>query len=231
MNRSGPVTRNWNDVDRLVGDTLYPWSRRVMAFHSDQGAATYSTYGMAAPTVSATTTSNADGTDGPWIAHITSAVSGNAAYVRTSYTITRRDWSPTFAGRFRLSGTITTNTYWIGLFSADPTALTSLATIHGAAFGYSTVTDGTAFWRTVTSDGANETRTTTTRAVAGATGYDLRIDLGASAVTFYVDGVVISSHTATLPTSTQTLGALAGVTTHAIANRRIVVGRMALLHI
>lgn len=230
MNRPGPLTRDWNDVERSTNDLIVPWSRRYMQCWKDIGATTISTLGMTAPTTTGTL-SSIDDTQGPWLACASATSSGVVAKMETAYTLFRRDWSTSCAFRFRTGNATTSVRYWLGFFSADPSAGATLGTIHAAAFGYDSGVDGTGYWRTITSDGSSQTRTATGSAHSANTGYDFRIDMKAGQVDFYIDGGLVGTHTATLPGSSTTLGWAITATTLAVVTRRVTLGRAAFTHV
>lgn len=231
MSRPGPLTLDWHDVETLSIDLVVPWSKRLMSFHKDPGGTTYTTYGTAAPTTSGTL-SNLDDADGPWMGHASATPTGSSAGFYTAYTIVRRDWSPSCVFRFRSGNASTTLRYWMGFFSADPSAAGALGTIHGAAFGYDTVVDGTAYWRSVTSDGSSSTRTATSVAYSTSTPYTMRIDLSSGAARFWINGNLVNQHTANLPSATQLMGWACFATTLGVGvSRRITLGRVAIVHI
>jgi hypothetical protein len=79
-------------------------------------------------------------------------------------------------------------------------------TQHLAAFRYDTVLDGSAFWRTVTNDGAGPaTVNTSSVAVAANTPYVMRVACGAADCKFYINGSLVATHTTTLPGNTTLL--------------------------
>ena len=101
---------------------------------------------------------------------------------------------------------------WVGLFEGDPMA-SSAPSIDYMAFRYATDVDGTAFWRAVTDDGSGTpTATTTSVAITTDTRYELRIDCSdSSSVKFYIDNVLVATHTTTLPGTTTALRAVAEI--------------------
>lgn len=228
----GPASLTAFDLQQCVTDgLLVPWSHRIQGFNKDTGAATYSTFGMVAPTTFGSSSASADTAEGPMIAHVTAASAGATAGVKTAYTIVRRDWSTKLVCKINTHTSIANTRLWIGLFSADPSGAATLGAAHGAAICYDSGVDGTAYWRTITSDGATETRTATPFSIAAATAYEFRIDLLPSTVEFYIGRTLANVHTATLPTATQVLGYQASVTALGAAARRIYVSRVAMTHI
>jgi hypothetical protein len=163
---------------------------------------TFSTYGLGVSTSTQTTDVTDD--DGRWGVFNSSFGGATTGIIRGNgisgaYTGTRKAWTPTFSAgvKYTLDGTQTR--IWAGLFSGDPST-SNTPTVSYAAFRYSIAVDGTAFWRTVTDNGSGSpTVTTTTASIATATRYDLRIEISSSDVKFYVDEVLVSTHTTTLP--------------------------------
>jgi hypothetical protein len=125
---------------------------------------------------------------------------------------------------------VTNSRYWVGLFSASPVA-SGVPNIHAVAFRYDTGVDGTAFWRTVSiaGTGASANVTTTSVAVAINTAYKLRIRVvTTSKVEFYINNVLVATHTTTLPTSSTLLGYGCQVTTLTTGPHNIRVSRISL---
>lgn len=129
----------------------------------------------------------------------------------TNYTISRRDWKPIFETLIKIGSDLSDVRVWCGLFSATPFA-SATPSLHYIAFRYATAVDGTAFWRCVTDNGSGTpTVTTTTAAIAVSTKYSLRFECKASDVDFYVNDVLVATHSTTLPTGSQDLGFEMGV--------------------
>lgn len=122
---------------------------------------------------------------------------------------------------------------WVGLTptsgnlksSDDPLTATPSA-VPCIAFRYAPATDGTAFWRTVTSDGTTKHVTTTTAAIAVDTRYTLRITGDGSTITFYVNGSSVATHTTDLPASTSVLGCIANNRTLENVAKNLRIGRI-----
>jgi hypothetical protein len=107
----------------------------------------------------------------------------------------------TFTGRIAVPTDITDVRIYFGLVSASPLAYTDLAgnSVTGAVLRYATDADGTAFWRTVTSNGSSQTVTTTTAAIASAGYYSARVEMESGVARFYLDDVLIATHTTYVP--------------------------------
>lgn len=174
--------------------------------------------------VTATQTS-ADDADGKFINQATSNVLNNfSGYATSIYNKFRRDHEPDFVVRVKTDPTtIASVRYWIGLFSGDPQASATPALSY-VAFRYDTGADGTAFWRTATDNGSGSpTVTATTQSIAVDTAYDLRIVCrnASNDAKFYINDVLVATHTATLPTATTAIGYAIRVTTLAAAVRNL----------
>ncbi|MCR4294041.1 MAG: hypothetical protein NUW21_00795, partial [Elusimicrobia bacterium] len=104
---------------------------------------------------------------------------------------------------------IATERLWIGFSDASLTGTDSPTGAHVMAFRYAPTADTTAFWRTVTNDVGADTGTTTVTAtaIAVSTRYTLTIDAtDSAAIKFYINDVVVATHTTNLPTATVALG-------------------------
>lgn len=219
-----------NGITYTTASTLY--AQREMQVLANPGAATLTTVGFAAaPTVTGTPTSS-DDANGPMNLYTSGSVSGNVAGLNSAATVCRRDWSPEFVVRMETGAAITNVRLWFGLFSTVPTGSATGNTGHLAAFRYDTGVDGTAFWRTATDSGTNSpTVTTTAQSIATGTAYRLRMKLQASQVLFYINDVLVATHTTTLPTATTMLSYYATVTTLTTAAATFKASRLALAHI
>jgi hypothetical protein len=225
------------DALTLMADTGKRRSLEAPTTHTDRlmeqmvnpGAATITTVGFgAAPTLTGTAAS-ADDADNPWNSLTTSAVANNAVGWESPYTICRRDWGAETVILLKTGATITSVRYWAGVASADLEGASSPAA-HIAAFRYDTGADGTVFWRTVTKDGTTINALATTTAIAANTMYTLRIQMQAAAVRFYINDILVNTHTTNLPTATQLMGWQVKATTLTTAARVILWGRTAMTH-
>lgn len=235
------TTGSFGDVLVSVGNNFEArpnvpnFTNRTMAVFANAANTTATNIGFpAAPTLT-TTVTNADDTIAPWLNHATTATSGNTSgVISAAFTYFYRDWSPKFSAFIKTDASaITTIGYWVGMFSAAPDNSTA-PNIHAAAFRYYTSVDGTAFWRTVTiaGTGASATVTTTSVPIAANTAYKLNIDCSASASNcrFYINGVLVSTHTTTLPASGTKMGYGARVTTLAASARNLKWSKISITH-
>lgn len=214
--------------DALSELWLFPWQRRIVRYHCDIGATTIQTDGAAAPTTDGSL-ANADDDGAPWLSFVTGAVSGNTAGMYGTFASHRVAWKPSLLGRIRTGGSVASIRLWFGLFFSDPQTLGSVAGIHAAGIGYDTGTDGTAFWHVVTSNGAAQTRTATSVAIATATAYNFWVLVTSTEVKFYIDDVLVRTETATLPTAN--LGPAIRVTTLTGSSKRWSFDRLHLLSV
>jgi hypothetical protein len=192
-----------------------PWYSRQWMFHNAQVGNVFNTaIGQSAP---AGTGSSVDGTDadGVWVDFATSGSSGNAVgEVSAAGAVRQRRHTPIIAFTMKTGTDISSIRYWLGLFSADPTAAADPAGVHLMGFRYDTGSDGTAFWRCCTKDGTTMNATTSTIAIALSTRYDLVIDArDQSNVYFYINGVLAATNSSNLPTSSTALNWRVNVTT------------------
>lgn len=195
---------------------LYPFmpirTRRHWALQQNAGATSVVGDGMSTvPTTNGTASVHNDTSEGQFINYASQAiVDRDAGWTSATFTMIQRRHKPAFLVKFKTgpaAADVQNVRMWLGLFSANPMASSSPA-IHLAAFRYATDVDGTAFWRCVTNNGVGPaTVTATTVAVAADTAYELMIDMSDAAnVKFFINGVLVATHTATLPSSTQDLG-------------------------
>ncbi len=209
----------------IAAEYDYLWRTRRDAYHvKTAGANAALTVGQTAPVGTGTSAAVGDA-DGDWLDITTTTTLGNTVGYITAFTVMRRDWEPEMVLRIKTPADITSLGYWLGLFSASPDNAADPA-IHLAAFRYYTSTDGTAFWRCATKDGTTINVTTTTVAITVNTPYTLRVDCRVAAnVKFYINGTLVATHTANLPTATTLLGWGVRVTTLVAAARKIMYSR------
>jgi hypothetical protein len=154
------------------------------------------------------------------------AIDSDAGWLSSAFSQTRRTYEWIYDAFIKTGGDITNVRIWIGMFSATPMTAADPA-IHATAFRYDTVADGTAFWRTYTNDGTTTgTVTTTTTAIAIDTTYRLRIvwATGTGTVRFYINGVLVGTHTTDLPATTTNVSHVEQVRALAAASKVIRIG-------
>jgi cytoskeletal protein CcmA (bactofilin family) len=123
------------------------------------------------------------------------ATSGTAAAVITATVKVRREWEPKASFLTGLPFSLTASRWWCGLASVAITN-SDFPSINMAAFRWSTVAGDTVL-KTYTSDGVNnELKSTTYVPVADAFFmYDLEIEMDDTQVRFYIEGVLVTTHT------------------------------------
>jgi hypothetical protein len=190
------------------------YTNRRWFVQSNAGLTTMSEVGIASTTfTSGGASTNVTDSDGTFRKATLKVAAGSAMAgleTHTAYTrsITRPDHKPTLhvtgkytdvgGGDFRL---------WAGCFSADPVGSATPAVSY-AAFRYAQAVDGTAFWRTVTDSGTGTPEVTvTTAAVATDTIFKLKIKFDTSDIKFYVDDVLVATHSGTIPAPSTVMNA------------------------
>ena len=199
------------------------------------GSTTWVYVAMAAPgTLGAiTSVDDADGALGNFATATT--LNATNGFVSAA-NIMRRDWLGGWVTRVKTGAAtdLLGVRLWAGLTSADLALVATPTTQHVAAFRYDTVADsaGGAFWRCITNAGNSDVLVTVTDvAIAAATAYDLRIELSATDVKFYVNDVLKATHATKLPGATTILGHTVKVTNLIAATaRNFKCGRMAFWH-
>lgn len=198
------------------------------------GTATRNTIGYVAATNQGTPASS-DDVDGPWLNFPTASTAGSSAgLIASAFTYFQRRWQVEFLSMIKTDAALTNYRLWVGLFSADPGNVDTLGAIHAAAVRYSSVADGTLFWRSVTKNGTTQTTRVTDRPIAASTVYVVRIEaLSASAggpgdmVRFFINDFLVDEHALTLPGDAQGLGFAIKCTNPATGVKNIKVGRFA----
>ena len=220
------------------GESEWYYSKQVYQLLKDPGRATItgapSTF---ADSITADVAASADTTDGPWVKVDTTAASGNDAIIQqdasgANITGFRSDWQPIFVATIKTSTNIADVRIWCGWASADPSASATPA-VHLAAFRYDTGADGTAFWRCVTDNASGSpTVTATTVPVSTSTAYTMRIAMSNATpdVKFYLDNVLVATHTLTLPTSTTVLLCWLSISALAAAVKALLFRRFVVTH-
>lgn len=189
-----------SDGDRMLTKRLMQW----MADPGSTGVSNYTGFSLGS-SVGGTRT-NADDNDGFWVKFETaSASTSDVTYLdfNIGSPVYKRSFLPDLTYRVKSGPVVTNIRWWVGMFSGDPSGSGAPTNKDFAAFRYDTGVDGTAFWRCVTDDQPNAvsspTTTTTGVAIAVDTLYNLRIDMDASAVRFYINSALVATHTTNLP--------------------------------
>ena len=159
------------------------------------------------------TLSLVDDTTGEYINFLSNAGAGNGIGIRcTAFTNMSGNEKPVWTTTIKTGGAgadVADIRIWAGIAASNPAAGDTPGVIQLACFKYSTVTD-TAFWRAVTCDGTTTTTTVTTSAIAADTRYVFMIDWSNPLrVDFYVNDVIVASHTTNLPAAATRLGWIA----------------------
>jgi len=127
---------------------------------------------------------------------------------------------------------VTSVRYWCGWASADPAqSATPLSAL--AAFRYDSTVDTDGNWRAVTSTGNSVAQTSVTNTgipVTAGGRYRLRVLTTPDVAQFYIDNVLVATHTTNLPPAAATIGWCCFVTTLASARRSILWSRTAVMH-
>jgi hypothetical protein len=195
---------------RLAAGFMRPFvfDQRASLWTHDLGATTVSAFGTPVTLTqqgTGTTVSSADTATRPVELQQTAATTNSVAGRISSGTVAIRGWSPVFTTVIATRPSILNLRLWFGFTSADLTAVATPTTQHVAAFRYDIGVDGTAFWRCITCDGAsNVTTTTTSQSIAASTTYRLRIEVDDATpkVDFYINDVLVATHTTNLPAQT-----------------------------
>lgn len=227
--------RELADQERLMNPRPIYFDRVVLEVFPDANAVTFQNRGwLVAPTYDSVDITIAAPTNAPYARIQTGAVSGNSGGIRpTNYggngEAVRTEWFPDYMHRFGMGASIASIRSWQGFTSASLDAVATPTTQHVAAFRFDTSVDGTNFWRCVTCDGAsNVTTTTTTVAMAINTYYKLRIEFtSASECTFWINDVLVATHTTNLPGSTTLISPISRIATLTSQLRRAQIGRLA----
>lgn len=207
--------------------------KREMQYLKNAGAATGTNLGFAAaPTLSGVLLS-ADDTRGPYLKHSTNTTANNVGGVTSAFTIVRGDWMPEMHTRIQMDTSANTDAvWWAGLFSAAPDS-NGRPNTRVAAFRYHTKWDQTAYWRCVTIDGTGTTNETTVTSVATAinTPYNFSIFLTTTGTRFYINGVLVATHTSVIPGSTTLLGYVVRCANLSTAKHNVRWSRISIRHL
>lgn len=187
------------------GDRRRSWGIQVNASLTTINNSGFAT----APTVNGTpSVINVATGEGTYIQYASAAGLGSdAGWISTAFSQTQLIYEPFYDASVRASADISSQRWWVGLFSATPMASATPAVSY-AAFRYDTGA-GDANWQCVTDNGSGvPTVTNSTVAVTGTTSYRLRIVIltGSGTVLFFINGVLRATHTTTLPAVTTDLG-------------------------
>jgi hypothetical protein len=179
--------------------------KRFFGLQARGNTTTFDAFGiLLAAFVPTGTTANADNTVCPFISvQNTVATTGQVASAATLAAYVRRDWEAQLLCHVALGATITTQRFWCGLASGSPSGSDTPA-VHLAAFRGSTGAGDTNF-QCVTDNGSG-TPTITDSGVAIAANGDYIFEIVTSSdnadVLFYINHVLVATHTTLLPGAT-----------------------------
>ena len=155
-------------------------------------------------------------------------INNDAGWLSTAFSQTQFNFRPMWSCAMRVGTPITLCRYWLGMFASTPMAATDPA-ISGFGFRYSTDVDGTAFWRTWSNDGAGGgTVTVTTVALVANTVYNLVAEVAQDglSIAFYIDDVLVATHTTNLPVGATPLGHVEQVRTLDVTAKLISISKI-----
>jgi hypothetical protein len=226
-----------NQLRRILteeyADALYRQSMRWIVRHTvpDPNATTWQTALMGVPIVTASATSNTDNATGPQIQLTTTNVSSNVAQIELGTgAFLRGDWNVELEVIAAAGATITSVRLWIGLFDTPPSGSDDPSGVTGAGFHFNPASS--ANWRAWSNDGTTTGTFTDTgvAVVASSTKrFRLRSD-GSSTVQFYIDNVLVATHSSEHPAAATYHNIGAYCTTLSAATRSIRVGRFSVAH-
>lgn len=203
------------DLVVIPSDAVLPRLRREMFHVANYNAISISSVGWLAPSTTGLRFALVTDGIGPLLDFQSGATIGNTAKLTSPSVATERGHAPDLGIEIRTDPTsIASVRYWFGL-GADQSATTTLdTTTFGAWFTYDSTRDGTVFWRCVSDHvpGASTT-TTTSVAVVAATRYRFRILMDATHDYFYINDVLVATHTTTLSVSTDAMAITCTITT------------------
>jgi hypothetical protein len=166
-----------------------------------------------------------------WVRYTTANVLNNDAYIQsTTFDMVQPVRLLSFTASIQFEAILTDIRVWVGLFSATPVGSGTPAITY-AAFRYDTGIDGTAFWRCVsdTNTGAPTVTTTVVPITSINTPYRLSVVLdSATSARFYINGLLVATHTALIPGTGQPLGVHVGVRTLAAVIKHIMISKLSM---
>lgn len=225
-----------------IGTGIFPYQPKRMtrqwSIQQNSGLTTIANTGFVnAPLLSGTASTIVTADGYTWINYLSGATAGvsNAGWLSSAFSQVRRDNRPVHTMWVRTGAAaadITGVRIWNGLFQSDPTGSPTPAGTQLAGFRYDTGVDGTTFWRCVTSNGATFTTTTTTVAVVADTAYEFAIDMTNQAnVRFFINGVLVATHTTDLPATTTNIGHAEQLRTLVAAGKNYRISRIFMEHL
>jgi hypothetical protein len=212
-------------------DFLFGFGRmRAVQVNKNTALTTLNTHGMTAPTIAGTAT-NIHVTGSSQFMNYASGIVANDEGGHVSvFTLTRFNRRPIFTIGVRTGGVLTVSRIWVGLFSADPMGSATPA-VHLMAFRRDTGA-GDANWQAVTDNGSGTptvTNTSVTVAIDQSERFTIIVDSAGANVRFYIDEVLVATHTTTLPGATTDLGYVCKVRTLEAVAKSFRFSRMSIL--
>lgn len=137
--------------------------------------------------------------------------------------------APQLGTKIKTGSSLAVCRLWVGFSSstATGTATHDVPTTDSvAAFRYAPATDGTAFWRCVTCDGAsNVTTVVTTAPIAVNTAYRLAVDTATSGhVLFSIDGTQVADISTNLPATSTSIDWMSNIRTLENVAKTLLIG-------
>jgi hypothetical protein len=194
-------------------------------FRVNSAAATWQAIGVAAPTSSGTL-SNANASDSTYVRAQSGATAGNTGgVISATFNLLRRQHNPYFRALIQTYTSIASARIWIGLCSAAP-GNSDNPTGQFAAFRYSSGVGGN--WYACCKDGTTMNAQDAGVAVAASTKYllEITVDDSAGTVEFKIDGTVVATLNANLPSASQDLGYVSYIVTTAAGAKSLLISRL-----
>jgi hypothetical protein len=192
--------------EEFTVNTAWAYTHRLQWESANPGAASLTSVGPSFPLSTQGTVAAADDTDGGWVKITASSTTLNGTAGRTTTTHQwYADWNITFVAWMKTGGgaapAVSTNArYWVSMGSVSPT-LTETPNGSIAGFRYSTAA-GDVNWQCVSGNSSvNQQITNSGVPFADGTAYLFRIVFGTAKVKFYIDEILVATHTTHVPAS------------------------------
>ena len=192
--------------------------KRMMSIQQTPGSATVIATGATIVTISTVggTIVNSDDTDGQWLNFTTGASTGNNGQVTSGSTNTiQLNWLPEVTFHFKTGSSLANMSMWICVANANMVGAANLDNNVGFGFRFDTAQD-TNWMSSTGNNGGAASATTIDTGVTPATNtkYTFRMEaVDTSTINFYINDVLVSEHTTSLPTATTSIYANIGVRT------------------
>lgn len=187
-----------------------PPHRRIYGSQKTPGTgATLTDYGGSPVHTLSGTASNLSDTTGHYVQLSATAAKAGVDIAATECVKTQLNPIVTFAIKTGAVLPLATERLWIGIASDSLSGTDSPTGKHVLCFRYAPTADTTAFWRCVSNGGSASAGTVSITAVpiAVSTRYILTIDAtNPASVDFYINGIMVATHAANLPTTTKAMG-------------------------